>query len=205
MPAQKTARGTAAYRRFTAAMLLAGLATFAVFYCVQPLLPLFSDNFGVGAEEASLVVSITIGPMAIALLVAGVLSDHLGRRPLMITSLLAAGLVTLAAAAAPDWHSLLALRLLAGLALAGVPAVAMAYIVEEVEDAAASHAMGLYIAGTAMGGMMGRLLGGFIAEYAGWRVAVGFVGGIVFVIALLFWRYTPHSAHFTPRRQSMAG
>ena len=205
MAAKKTARGTAAYRRFTAAMLLAGLATFAVFYCVQPLLPLFSDNFGVEAEEASLVVSITIGPMAIALLVAGVLSDRLGRRPLMITSLLAAGLVTLAAAAAPDWHSLLALRLLAGLALAGVPAVAMAYIVEEVEDAAASHAMGIYVAGTAMGGMMGRLLGGFIAEYAGWRVAVGFVGSIVFVIALLFWRYTPHSAHFTPRRQSMAG
>lgn len=203
--AAKTARGSAGYRRFTLAMLLAGLATFAVFYCVQPLLPLFSNRFGVNAADASLVVSITLGPMAVALLAAGALSDRFGRRPLMIVSLLAAGGLTLAAAAAPDWNALLALRLLAGLALAGVPAVAMAYIVEEVEDADASHAMGLYISGTAMGGMSGRLLGGFVAEYADWRAAVGLIGGLVVLIALLFWRYTPHSAHFTPRAQSLAG
>ena len=199
MTTGKIVRGTAAYRRISISMLLAGLATFATFYCVQPLLPLFSERFGINAEEASLVVSITIGPMAFALLGAGMLSDRVGRRPVMIASLFLAALFTLLCAIAQGWTMLLVLRLLVGVSLAGVPAVAMAYLVEEIDDGSVGHAMGIYIGGTAMGGMSGRLLGGFIADLAGWRVALATVGAFMLVTALAFWRSTPHSAHFTPR------
>lgn len=199
MGASKIQRGTPAYHRMTFAMLLAGLATFATFYCVQPLLPLFSDLFGVNAEEASLVVSITIGPMAFALLVASLISDRIGRRPLMIGSLLLAALFTLLCAVTRGWTMLLVLRFMVGISLAGVPAVAMAYIVEEVDDNAVSHAMGIYIGGTAMGGLAGRLLGGIIADLAGWRVAIAVVGAFMLVTALAFWRTAPQSIHFTPR------
>ena len=199
MPAPKIQRGTPAYRRITFAMLLAGLATFATFYCVQPLLPLFSDLFGVNAEEASLVVSITIGPMAFALLVASALSDRIGRRSIMVGSLVLAAVFTLLCAAAQGWTMLLVLRLLVGIALAGVPAVAMAYLVEEVDDGSISHAMGIYIGGTAMGGLAGRLFGGIITDLANWRVALAVVGVFMLVTALAFWRSAPPSAHFTPR------
>jgi YNFM family putative membrane transporter len=199
MGLSKIQRGTPAYHRMTFAMLLAGLATFATFYCVQPLLPLFSDLFGVNAEEASLVVSITIGPMAFALLVASLISDRIGRRPLMIGSLLLAALFTLLCSVTQGWTMLLVLRFLVGISLAGVPAVAMAYIVEEVDDSSVSHAMGIYIGGTAMGGLAGRLLGGIITDLAGWRVAIAVVGGFMLVTALAFWRTAPRSAHFAPR------
>ena len=203
MAPSKIQRGTPAYRRITFAMLLAGLATFGAFYCVQPLLPLFSQLFGVNAEEASLTVSITIGPMAFALLAAGMVSDKVGRRPLMIASLLLAAVFTLLCAAAQTWAMLLAMRLLVGVTLAGVPAVAMAYIVEEVDDPSVSHAMGVYIGGTAMGGLAGRLLGGIITDFTGWRVALAVVGGFMLITALAFWRSAPPSAHFAPRPVSL--
>ena len=50
--------GTPEYRQLSIAMMAAGLATFALLYNVQPLLPVFSHAFGVSAENASLTVSI---------------------------------------------------------------------------------------------------------------------------------------------------
>jgi len=184
-------------------MLCAGLSTFALLYCTQPLLPLFSRDFGLNAEEASLAVSLTTGPMAIMILVAGMLSDHVGRRPLMIGSLFLSAALTLLLGFLPGWHSLLAIRFLCGLLLAGVPAVAMAFISEEVEDQAVSQAMGLYVAGSAVGGMSGRLLVSIVTQYLGWRMALGATGLAALLIALLFWRLLPPSRQFLPQRHSI--
>src|SRR5438067_4141849 len=73
------ASGTPAYRRLALAMVIAGFATFALLYSVQSLLPVFSREFQVSAGEASLVVSLATGAMAITLLVASVISDRIGR------------------------------------------------------------------------------------------------------------------------------
>lgn len=205
MTQAKISPGTGAYRRLCAAMLFAGLSTFALLYCTQPLLPQFSADYGLNAEEASLAVSLATGPMAFVLLVAGMISDRIGRRGMMIGSLLGAAALTAPLGLLPGWHSLLALRLVCGIALAGVPAVAMAYISEEVEDAAVGRAMGLYIAGSAVGGMSGRLLVSLLAEWWGWRTALGATGLAALVLALVFWRILPRSRQFTPRRQTLTG
>ncbi len=197
------ARGTPAYRALSLAMLLAGLATFSLLYSVQPLLPLFSATFGLNAEVASLAVSLATGPMAVALLGAGLLSDRVGRRPLMILSLLLAALLTLAASIVPGWTGLLVARVLTGLALAGIPAVAMAYIAEEVDSAAIGPAMGLYIAGSAIGGMSGRLGVSVLADHFGWRIALAGVGAMGLVAGLLFWRLAPASRAFAARRHDL--
>ena len=127
-PSLPIARGSAAYRRLSLALLLTGFATFALLYGVQPLLPVFAAEFALDAEEASLSVSLATGTMAVAILAAGALSDRIGRRPLMLGSLAAAALLTTATAALPGWDGHLVMRLLTGLSLAGVPAVAMAYV-----------------------------------------------------------------------------
>ncbi len=170
------ATGSADYRRLTLAMLFAGFATFSTLYAVQPLLPALAHHYALSAEGASLAVSAATGPLAIGILVAGALSDRVGRRPLMVAAMMAAGVLTVAAAVAPGWYMLLALRLLAGLALAGVPAVAMAYVAEEVDAASVGSAMGLYIAGSALGGMGGRLIASLVAAVADWRWALAVVG-----------------------------
>ena len=59
-----------------------------------------------------------------------------------------------------------------GVALAGLPAVATAYLREELHPSTHARAAGLYIGGTALGGMIGRLLTGAVAEAAGWRWAL---------------------------------
>ena len=192
------ALGTPAYRRLTLAMLFAGFSTFSLLYSVQPLLPLFAAQYRLTAEAASLAVSLATGPLAIGILFAGFVSDRVGRRPLMIAAMFAAGALTLAAAVVPGWSGLLVLRFLTGVALAGVPAVAMAYVAEEVDAGAVGAAMGLYIAGSALGGMAGRLVVSVVADLEGWRWALAAVGLAGLAMAEAFRRLAPLSRNFTP-------
>ncbi len=190
------AKGSADYRRLTLAMLFAGFSTFSLLYSAQPLLPLFAHDFHLSAEAASLAVGLATGPLAIGILVAGALSDRWGRRPMMVGAMFLAGGFSLLTAAAPDWTTLLALRLATGVALAGVPAVAMAYVSEEVDPASVGSAMGLYIAGSAIGGMAGRLGVSLFTDLLGWRWSVAAVGIAGLAMAEAFRRLAPESRHF---------
>lgn len=189
-------KGSSEYRRLTLAMLFAGFATFSTLYAVQPLLPELARHYRLSAEAVSLAVSMATGPLAIGILVAGALSDRWGRRSLMTIAMMAAAILTLASAVAPSWYALLALRLLAGLALAGVPAVAMAYVAEEVDAGSIGSAMGLYIAGSALGGMGGRLVASLVAAVADWRWAIAAVGLAGLAMAEAFRRLAPVSRRF---------
>ncbi|WP_083876625.1 MFS transporter [Ideonella sp. B508-1] len=143
------------FARISFALFLAGFSTFSLLYCVQPLLPEFAGAFGLSPAQSSLALSLATGALAVAIFSMGALSQALPRRGLMATSMVLAALLNLAAALAPSWPLLLTCRLLEGLVLGGVPAVAMAYLAEEMEPRRLGSAMGLYVGGTAFGGMMG--------------------------------------------------
>ncbi|MGF6712306.1 YNFM family putative membrane transporter [Luteibacter sp. W1I16] len=192
--------GTPAFRRTNLALFSSGFATFGLLYCVQPLMPAFSGAFHVDAAASSLSLSLTTGVMAVAMLFAGALSDAWGRKPVMLASLLGSSVLVLLTAMAPDWTSLLVLRAMLGLTLAGLPAVAMTYLSEEVHGDSIGYAMGLYIGGNAIGGMSGRILSGFAADHASWRVAVGMIGALGLIAAFLVARGLPPSLHFQKRR-----
>ncbi|MFZ1429446.1 MAG: MFS transporter [Geminicoccaceae bacterium] len=191
--------GTPAFRRTNLAMFAAGFSTFALLYSVQPLLPLFAVEFELSATASSLAMSVTTGMLAVAMLVASSLSDVWGRKPVMVVSLLASALLTLAAAFAPSWTALVVLRALLGLALSGLPAVAMAYVGEEMHPKSIGLAMGLYISGSSLGGMGGRLITGILVDFVSWRVALATLGGLCLMAAIVFWRSLPPSALFRPR------
>jgi MFS transporter, YNFM family, putative membrane transport protein len=180
-----TARG-AKFWRANFGLFLGSFATFAMLYCVQPLMPSFTRAFSISPAAASLSLSAATGVLAIAMVFAGTLSDALGRKRVMTVSLAAAATATLAASFSPNWTAFVALRALTGLALSGVPAVAMAYLVEEIDRSAIGLAMGLYIAGNTVGGLSGRLLTAAFAEAGGWRRAVLMVGLISLGCALAF-------------------
>jgi YNFM family putative membrane transporter len=172
-------------------------------YDVQPLLPVFARSFGVSAAVASLAVSFSTGALALALIPAGALSDRIGRRPVMVASLFGSAALTLVSALLPGWPALLALRALIGLALAGVPSVAMAYVSEEVAPASVGAAMGLYIAGSAIGGMTGRLGVTLVSQFAGWRLAIGAMGAAGLVAATAFALFAPQPRAFAPVRHDV--
>ena len=161
-----------AFPRIVVAFFLGGFATFALLYCVQPLLPVFAREFSLTPAGASFSLSIPTLVMAPAMIVAGSVSDAFGRKRVMVVSLTAAALATVAASLASDWKIFLALRALTGLALSGLPAVAMAYLADELEASALGFAMGLYIAGSTLGGLFGRLVVAIVADYWNWRVAM---------------------------------
>ncbi len=164
--------GSPGYRRVVGALFASGLATFALLYSTQAILPELAEAFGVSSGASTLTLSLSTLGLGVALLVAGPLSDVVGRTRLIHASLLASGVVAAACALAPTWPTLLGLRLLLGVVLAGLPAVATAYLREELHPSSHGRAAGLYIGGTAIGGMAGRLVTGPVAELAGWRWAL---------------------------------
>jgi YNFM family putative membrane transporter len=191
-------RGSPAYGRVSVGLFAAGFATFSLLYCAQPLLPAFARDFRVGAAESSLALSLTTGFLALAILAAGALSETVGRRVVMLVSICAAAVLNIAAGLASDWHVLLIARALAGLALGGVPAVAMAYLAEEIDPRALGRAMGLYVAGNAFGGMTGRVAAGVLTEWGSWRAALTAIGAVDLVVAVTFFALLPASRNFTP-------
>ena len=188
--------GSPAFWRTNLAMFAAGVATFGLLYCVQPLMPQFSREFGVSAAESALSLSLTSAVLAATMLLAGPVSDTWGRKKVMTVSLLASAALVLVAAAAPGWHSFLVLRALLGFTLGGLPAVGMTYLSEELHPDSIGLGMGLYIGGNAVGGLGGRIITGVLTDFYGWRVAVGAVGAVGAIAAVLFVRYLPQSRRF---------
>ena len=198
-------RKAGAPARVVVAFFLAGFATFSLLYCVQPLLPVFARDFRVGPAESSLALSLATSALAVSILCAAAVSEAFGRRGLMFVSMATAAVLNAAAALAPGWTALLACRAAEGLALGGVPAVAMAYLAEEIEPKALGAAMGVYVGGTALGGMSGRLVTGVLTDLWGWRAALGGIGAAGLLAALGFLALLPPSRNFAPRRGLGAG
>ncbi|WP_374454034.1 MFS transporter [Nocardioides sp.] len=198
-PASTYVPGTAGYRRVMTAMFAAGMATFVLLYDVQALLPDLVRVFDVSPSHSTLALSLTTAALAVTLLVAGPVSEVVGRTRLVHLSLWASALVALGCALAPTWDVLVGLRMLQGVTVAGLPAVATAYLREEVHPSAHGRAFGLYIGGTALGGMASRLVTAPIADVAGWRWGLAAAAGFAFASALVVARLLPASRNFTPR------
>ncbi|MGW0731202.1 MFS transporter [Streptomyces sp. NPDC002851] len=193
----RIAPGGPGYRRMNFALFAAGLATFALLYATQALLPAISADFGVTADTASWTVSAATGALALCVLPLSALSERFGRRTLMTVSLTVAVVVGLLVPFAPDLGWLVALRAVQGAALAGLPASAMAYLAEEVRPKALIAAIGLFVAGNSIGGMSGRVVSGWVAQAWGWRAGLAAVGLMAMVCALLFRVLLPKARHFT--------
>lgn len=192
-------KGTPAFMKTVLALFSGGFATFALLYCVQPMMPLLSQEFSINAAQSSLVLSVSTAMLAFGLLITGPISDRIGRKPVMAFALVCAALSTLASAVMPTWEAVLATRALVGLSLSGLAAVAMTYLSEEIHPQHIGLAMGLYIGGNAIGGMSGRLITGVLIDFVSWHTAMLTIGGLALVAALVFWKVLPESRNFRPQ------
>lgn len=192
-------KGSPAFMKTVLALFSGGFATFALLYCVQPMMPLLSQEFAINAAQSSLVLSVATAMLAIGLLITGPISDRIGRKPVMVFALVCAALTTLASAVMPSWELVLATRALVGLSLSGLAAVAMTYLSEEIHPQHIGLAMGLYIGGNAIGGMCGRLISGVLIDFVSWHTAMLCIGGLALVAAVVFWKVLPESRNFRPQ------
>lgn len=192
------ARGSAGYRSLTLALFAAGMTTFVSMYAPQAVLPDLTVAFGIDAGAATVAVSATTGLLALAIIPASVLSERFGRTPVMTISALASAALGVLIPLSPTFGLLVAGRALQGIALAGVPAVAMAYLAEEVEHRSIGAAMGRYIAGTTLGGLTGRLVAGTALDLMSWRWALEVTAVLALVFTVIFIRTAPASRRFVP-------
>jgi YNFM family putative membrane transporter len=187
------------------AFFFAGFGTFALIYDVQPLLPEFPADFGIAPATASLALSLTTLALSVAMLIAGRVSELVDRRLLMGASIVLGGAVSVASAFSPGWEVFLLLRALLGAALGGLPAVALAYIADNAPAHRLAATVGLYVSGTAFGGMAGRLIGGFLAEAVQWRFTVGIIGALCLVSGIVFYFALPAKEQRRPVSGADAG
>ena len=200
-------RRSPGYRRILAALLLAGVATFAQLYSVQGVLPLLARDLRVGAATAALTVSAATIGLAVGALPWARAADRFGRLPVMKASLVSATAAGVLTPLMPGVGSVLTMRVVEGLALGGVPAIAVTYLAEEVHAAAAAVAAGTYVSGTTLGGLFGRIVAAPIAEAAGWRAGVLAVALLSAVAAVAFSLLAPAARGFAraPRDASSRG
>ena len=191
-------KDTPAFIRTVLALFSGGFATFALLYCVQPMMPVLSREFSINAAQSSLILSVSTAMLAIGLLITGPISDRLGRKPVMVFALFSAAFFTIASALMPTWEGVLVTRALVGLSLSGLAAVGMTYLSEEIHPQHIGLAMGLYIGGNAIGGMSGRLITGVLSDFVSWHTSLLIMGLIALGAAGLFWKFLPPSRNFRP-------
>ncbi|MGH7626072.1 MAG: MFS transporter [Gemmatimonadaceae bacterium] len=182
------------------AIAFAGFCTFFDLYATQPLLPMFERLFHASEAHVGLTVSASMAAVALAAPFVGLLADRASRKRVIVASVVALSLPTFFSAAAHGLGELIAWRFLAGLAVPGVYVLAIAYVTEEAGAGGAGSGMAAFVAGSALGGLTGRVLAGVVTAFVGWRQAFVLLGAVTLAGALVIERWLPPSRHFTPRR-----
>lgn len=152
----------------------------------SPVLPLFAQSLGAGAEASGAVVAIsTITGLAMSPLI-GALSDLYGRRRLLLvgTSLFAFTPFVYLLIRTPEQLALV--RLVHGFATAVYGPVVSALVADLCQKQRGAY-MGWYRSVRTASYLLGPLLGGFVLVYADFRTAwivVGILGAAAFIPAL---------------------
>lgn len=190
-------------RRLTVALFAGGIATFAELYAVQAVLPALAAEWSLSESTASLAVSVATGALALSVLPWAAVGDRIGRAGAMRASAVVAAVAGAALPLAPSFEVLLVLRAVAGLALGALPALAIAHLVARAPAGRVAGIGGLYIAGTTLGGLSGRVITGAVGGVAGWRWAVATTSVLVAAAVVVFVILLP--ADHGPARRPARG
>lgn len=195
-------KGSRQYRQITGVLSLAAVVVFANLHALQPLLPELSRLYALTPLQASWSYAIGTLTLGLSLLLYSALSDAIGRRALLGFSLIGMTCSTLLLTQVESFSALLWGRALQGFFLGGLPAIAVAYMGEELEKPALLTAVGLYISASSLGGISGRVLAGFSAELGHWQWVFWLWSLLSLGLLWAFWRYLPASKNFIRQRFS---
>ncbi len=200
----ETVSGSRQYQ-LIAGVFIAGFCVFLQLYSPQPLLVVFRGYFGESEARVSLIVSSAAFAVAISSPVIGMFADSIGRKKIIVPCIFILSAATLGCAAAQNLNQLIIFRLIAGACTPGVVAVIIAYISEEAESGTTGSVMALYVTGTVLGGLTGRLSAAFIADFFIWRFSFVFLSILTFLGAISVWIFLPVSGNFqkVPERRNV--
>ncbi len=182
-------------------------AVFADMYVAQPILPLLSHDFRIAPATAGLSLSVVVLAIALTSSIYGLLSDALGRKPVMVVTCLLLAVPTLLCAVAPSFAWLLLFRAMQGALIPGLSGVAVAYLGDHYGGAALGGAVGRYISASIAGALLGRVVSGLVADAFGWRMAFVVWGVVTLASAVAMARVLPgdHATGPVAWRQAYGG
>ncbi|ORT99823.1 major facilitator superfamily MFS_1 [Anaerovibrio sp. JC8] len=201
----KISKGTGEYWRAIIALFCGSLVTFGAEYCVQPIIPVFTDVFALEPATASLAVSFGTGGMAIAMLFIAEFAKKLPRKAVMSIALIVSSVLAVVMAFSDYFGLILLLRFCQGFLLAGFPAMATAYISEEFDSAIVGAVVGIYVSGTSIGGLAGRALLSFFTDLYSWRMALIILGVAYAIIGAAFVFVLPRARHLIDAKAPISG
>lgn len=208
------------HTQFLVIFLTILLSTIGFGVCI-PVLPIYAEQFGAGEFINGLLIGVFSLMVMVASPLWGKLSDRIGRRPVLIFSILgsAVGYFIMGAAGALPW--LFVARIVDG-ASGGNVATAQAYIADITEPENRSKAMGMIGAAFGLGFVIGPAIGGILSKPPAWawlhavmpthwmelwqqhgtHLPFYFVGLLCLINAAMVFRYLPES--LTPDKRGGA-
>ncbi|MFA7349085.1 MAG: MFS transporter [Desulfurivibrionaceae bacterium] len=179
---------------------LLGFFAFLNIYSIQSILPLVMQDFHASPVQAGATVGATVLAVGLVSPFMGMLSDALGRKVIICTSLFILTIPTVMTSTADTLEMVVVLRFLQGLAIPGIVVVLMAYIAEEFPPGGVTRMISTYVGGSVMGGFCGRFITGHAAHLLGWRGAFVTLAAFNLIGALLAVWLLPPSRCFIPNR-----
>lgn len=183
-------------------MLIGSMVTFANLYGPQTFIQHFTNDFHLTSSQASLALSISTFTLAFSMLIMAAISNSIGRKNIMVFSLISSSLLYLVVGFAPNFETLLGIRALQGIALSGFPAIAVTYLAEELAAKEFPKVLGIYITGSGFGGFFGRIVSSTMLDLTNWHVAIWTLGTLTTLLSIVFMLLIAPSKNFHKTRFS---
>lgn len=179
--------------KFTIAMI--GFFAFLQVYSVQAILPVLMTDLKATEVQAGMAVGATVLAIALISPFMGMMSDAVGRKPFIVSSLLMLALPTALIGMASSIYEVIFWRFLQGVSVPGITVVLIAYISEEYSSKLATM-MSLYVSGTVLGGFSGRFFAGYLEHFIGWRYGYTVMAICTLIGAIWAYKSLPRSQNF---------
>lgn len=183
--------GSQIYWRTLFIIFLGSMAAFGAEYCVQPIIPVIATSFGLNAVEGSLAVSLGLMGMSVSMLLIAGLAPRFDRKLATTIGLIGAAVLTILIGFSNSFEVILGMRLVQGILLAAFPSLIIAYINEEFEPFNVGTVIGIYISGTTVGGLFGRLVVSALTDLISWRAGLIVIGLLYLAIGVSFFICLP--------------
>ncbi len=172
------------YQKISYSILLAGITGFAALHCLQPVIPVIGNDLSLLPATASTLIASGMLGMAGMLILLTFFAERLPRKRSIICGLISCSLLTIILGSLAQLPLMLLARFLEGISIAFIPTLIMAYIQEELPAEKTTYLAGLYVSGTTIGGLTGRLGLSFLTDALNWRLALGILGTLLLILAL---------------------
>ncbi|MFE4713623.1 MFS transporter [Paenibacillus sp. NPDC056722] len=186
------------YTAMTMILCWAGMVIMSSLYVTLPLIPLFSDVFGVSSTQAATAGSIFSLGFAIGCLIYGPLSEKYGRKSVIFIGLIALTCISFLIGLVRDFSWIIVLRGFQGAAAATFSPVALAYAVEMFPAQKRVTAIGFITTGFMVAGIVGQVMSGIVSQYYGWSAIFYFLAVVYSITAILVLKFLPKADFQNP-------